>query len=271
MPLDQEFYQKTDKLKVTGMGTEHVAPLLYSLIRMLRPRRVLEVGLGYTSPFIAQALQDNVEEYLYDKQVLEGKIDDVHRNGVLNDGYYNIPYIPKLYAIDDYSIEGTSAPKVLEVIKSLNLDHVVDLTEGDFRGQSKSMNPMAFPLDFVWFDCGGHHEYIDFIEEYWPLINSNFGMLLFHFTYWEIRGVKDGKDQKKIILGSIANEIKRQQLAAGVQSGFEVLSLLEPHKRRQGSITQIRKLPENSRCRNVSFEKEIESLSSEPCKPIISL
>ena len=42
-----------------GMGTEHMAPLLYSLIRFVRPQRILEIGLGYTTPFLIKGFQLN--------------------------------------------------------------------------------------------------------------------------------------------------------------------------------------------------------------------
>ena len=37
------------------MGTENMGPLLYALVRFLKPRRVLEVGAGFTTLFILQA------------------------------------------------------------------------------------------------------------------------------------------------------------------------------------------------------------------------
>ena len=44
------------------MGVENMGPLLYSLIRFVKPRRILEVGAGYTTLFILQALKDNEAE-----------------------------------------------------------------------------------------------------------------------------------------------------------------------------------------------------------------
>ena len=253
------------------MGTEHVAPLLYSLIRMLRPRRVLEVGLGYTSPFIAQALKHNIDEYNADKAILDGTISDNSRQFVLKENYYQQEYNPKHIAIDDYSIEGTSAPKVLEVVKTLGLESLVEVCVSDFRGYSKKINKSLLPLDLVWFDCGSRHEYIDFLHEYWDLINPDHGLLLLHFTYWDAPQLRQNGDQSKVVLSSIANEIKRQQLKSGLNSEFEVLSLLEPHKSRQGSITQIRKLPWNSRCRDVNFQKEIKQVFGEKCRQMRKL
>lgn len=44
------------------MGVENMGPLLYSLIRFVKPRRILEVGAGYTTLFVLQALKDNDAE-----------------------------------------------------------------------------------------------------------------------------------------------------------------------------------------------------------------
>ena len=45
----------------TGMGTESVAPFLRSLIQMVRPQRILEIGAGYTTPFLLDGLENNKE------------------------------------------------------------------------------------------------------------------------------------------------------------------------------------------------------------------
>ncbi len=58
-----DFLNRIQKLATPRMGTEHMGPLLYSLVRMVRPLRVLEAGVGYTTPFIVKALQDNVDDF----------------------------------------------------------------------------------------------------------------------------------------------------------------------------------------------------------------
>lgn len=271
MPLDSHFYKTVEPLYFPGMGTEHVAPLLYSLIRMTRPRRLLEVGLGYTTPFMAQALRDNIEEFGADGHILHTPGENDERRLVLAADYYTTDYTPKLHAIDDFSLEGSSAPQVLGVIKALGLESVIQVDEGDFHGRSQQMDAATFPLDFIWFDCGGLREYIDFIEEYWRLINPDHGLLLLHFTYWHLSVVRDGVEDVKLICGPVANEIKRQQIGAGVNANFEVLSLVEPHKRRQGSVTMIRKLPWTSRCRDRDFQEEVFEILGGKCKPMIKL
>ena len=48
----EEFFRK-------GMGTENVGAFLRSMVMMLRPKRVLEIGAGYTTPFLLEALINN--------------------------------------------------------------------------------------------------------------------------------------------------------------------------------------------------------------------
>ena len=74
------------------------------------------------------------------------------------------------------------------------------------------------------------------------MIDQEHGLLLLHFTYWNLTVHFDGQDHTNLLCGSIANEIKRQQMRAGLAARFEVLSLVEPHKTRQGSVTMVRKL-----------------------------
>ena len=44
------------------MGAENMGPVLYSFCRFTKPENVLEIGAGYTSVFLLQAMRDNKEE-----------------------------------------------------------------------------------------------------------------------------------------------------------------------------------------------------------------
>ena len=270
MPLDARFYETVAPLCMPGMGTEEVGPLLYSLVRMTRPHRALEVGLGYTSPFLAQALADNVVSFESDREIVRTQDKGIHRSTLSTDYHQKADYAPMLHAIDDYSLDGTSAPQVLGALEKLGLSPLVTLWQGDFRGKSAEIGLGARPLDFVWFDCGGIDEYVDFINEYWDLITVENGMLLLHFTYWTL-SKKRSVRELVMVMGSIANEIKRQQLSAGLDAPFEVLSLVEPHKSRQGSVTMIRKVTPQSRARPSDFQTEVSQIFGKRPKPIRKL
>ncbi|MFO0579684.1 MAG: hypothetical protein U1A78_37265 [Polyangia bacterium] len=47
MPLDADSLLAAERIRAPGAGTEYVAFFLYSAVRMLRCRNVLEVGMGY--------------------------------------------------------------------------------------------------------------------------------------------------------------------------------------------------------------------------------
>ena len=270
MAPDREFYETVENLRTAGMGTENVAPFLYSLIRMTRSWRLMEVGLGYTTPFMAKALMDMAAEFEVDRKLLTTPGRD-ERKGVLSVDYYRRNHVAILHAIDDYSVEGSSANKVIETLSKLELDGLVEVYDGDYRGMSKRIDPGTLPLDLVWFDCGGLSDYVDFIEEFWPLINPDGGLLLLHYTYWDTAKRYDGTEPAQLVLNPIANEIKRQQAKAGVKAKFEVLSLLEPHKTRQGSVTMIRRLGQSSMVRNMDLQDDIKSFARDEIKPLLKL
>ena len=52
-----------------GMGTENVGGFLRAMAQMLRPKNILEIGAGYTTPFLLEALVNN--EKVYDDGNLE--------------------------------------------------------------------------------------------------------------------------------------------------------------------------------------------------------
>ena len=135
-----------------GMGTENVGPFLRSLIHMVRPNRVLEIGAGYTTPFIHEALINN-----------EKVIDD----GNLNSTYFNnYHYSPKLVLIDDMSLGNLKQRPGMSTI--LNSQYT-EFIEGKFQGKANYLIDQYGLFDFVWFDCGGSKEYADFFSEYWQI------------------------------------------------------------------------------------------------------
>jgi predicted O-methyltransferase YrrM len=246
MPLTPDFFEAVKVLdRNWSMGVELVSPLIYSLIRCTRPKSALEVGAGYSSLFMAQALAENLEEYRQNKELLQGQLPPDQWVGVkrvmkrLLHGrhplplalpqYYESAYEPRLSIIDDKSHDASSAGLVEAVAHKLQLSHVLQFYDGDFRGMSGKFNSELLPFDFVWFDCGGFQEYTDFLAEYWSIINPQGGLLLLHSTLTNLQ------------IRSIVQDLKLKQ-ATDHFNKFEMLSLLEPHKRRQNSVTMIRML-----------------------------
>ena len=187
-----------------GMGTENVGGFLRAMAQMLRPNNILEVGAGYTTPFLLEALINNERVY-----------DDGNLNPSYFDGYV---YDSKLVVIDNMSLgELSKRPGMQEIISSAYTDFVV----GDFEGKGQFLREKYDSFDFVWFDCGGAAEYKVFMDEYWDICSE---YIFFHFTY--TNGAPN--ELHDIILNNLT----------GSPSIFDIV---EPHKSRQGSITMVRK------------------------------
>src|SRR5437016_1843739 len=54
-------------------GTEHVAWLLYSLVKQTRPKVVVEYGAGYTTLFLLAALAENASDVKQEAVLLREK------------------------------------------------------------------------------------------------------------------------------------------------------------------------------------------------------
>lgn len=221
------------------MGVELVSPLLYDLVQLHRPRVVLEVGAGYSTMFLLQALADNKRDFDAERQLIDGQVRSDQHTGLTRilkgrhplplglPEYYAHGYAPRLLVVDDLSHPGTAGGAVEKAAARLGINEFLHFYRGDFRGMSKKLAAEDLPIDFFWFDCGGFDHYRAMIAEYWPFINPNGGLLLLHSTLTNI-------ETRSIVL-----DIKLRQATDGFRK-FELLSLLEPHKWRQNSITLIR-------------------------------
>lgn len=214
---DQRFVESVGQLNMRSMGTEAVAPLLYSLVRMIRPSVVLEVGMGYTTPYLARALVDNAAEV--DAEVRSG------HPGLTNQDFYATPYRPTLICIDRMSDLTSSAPRVQCVLDELGLATVCTVLEGDLRECADDVRRLAETVDFAWVDTW---DTLAFLRHYWQLIDPAGGMLAVHYllTYPEGRAV--------------LRYLEALQRLDGKR--VEITNLREPHKRRQNSLTLVRRV-----------------------------
>lgn len=250
MPLTADFMRITDSLRVPSMGTENVAFLLYSLTRMLRPRSVLEIGSGYTTMFLAEALADAAAEAAADRQLLEdGSADD--RARLLSERARH-EYDPMLFAFDTLVHERTSAGRLPEALAAAGLAERVTLATASFRGASALVPASRRPLDLIWFDCGGAGlGGIDFLNEYWPLVNDNGGIVGLH-SMRVAPPLRRGRPACTVP-SPLLNELLRRQAAAGPRRAFEILSLAEPHKAVQSDVTLLKKVGALDAIREVEF------------------
>ncbi len=234
--FSEAFEKEVARLYRPEMGTERMGPLLHALIRSTRARSVLEVGMGYTTPFLAHALEANRRDVVRDRKRL---IDKTRKMARLRDrwileapaladpGFYLAGYEPALNVVDNESAAGSSARRVRSALRRLGLADSLTLWRGDFRDQRDALVAEGKCFDFVWFDCGGYHEYRDFLEMYWDLIDANGGLLVLHYTLTNLS------------MGAVLRDLKLRQ-ATGFND-FELVSLLEPDKVEQNSCTILRK------------------------------
>ena len=61
-PYEKGFVSAAGRAFTPRFGAENFAPLLYSLVRFSKPRRIVEIGSGYTSVWLLQAIADNDAE-----------------------------------------------------------------------------------------------------------------------------------------------------------------------------------------------------------------
>jgi len=188
-----------------GMGTENVGGFLRAMAQMLRPNRILEIGAGYTTPFLLEALINN--ERVYD----DGNLDPMY--------FKDHDYDPKLVVIDNMSLgELSERPGMGEIISSSYTEFI----EGNFENMSDELVGKFGEFDFVWFDCGGIAEYKTFMNKYWNICSD---YIFFHYTY------SDGSPNElhEIILNNATGDLS-------------IFDIVEPHKSRQGSITIVKKM-----------------------------
>jgi predicted O-methyltransferase YrrM len=234
---DPDFLAAVERLRVPGMGTEVVAPLLSHLVHMTRPSRVLEVGMGYTTPFLAKALAEVDELVAREASALVGKTDAYLREGreldedwitaepaLLVPGYYQRPRDSRFIAIDDLSDEDSSAGRAQQVLTELGLADRVSVVNARLRQCGEALPADFVPIDFVWVDAW---DCLYFFEHFLDLVNPDGGIVAMHYLMTYPEG--------EAILEYIADS---QRLRPGE---FEVLSLLESQKIRQNSITVIRR------------------------------
>ncbi|MEU4895164.1 hypothetical protein AB0B12_20155 [Streptomyces sp. NPDC044780] len=221
--LDDRFTATVRSLQVPEMCTDSTAPLLYWLVRTLRPQRVLEVGMGYTTPFLARGLRDNKEAYEAEKALL-GTAEGEEVQPLAHAAYYDQPYEPRLVCIDRMTDTASSAPRAWKVLEELELTGVCEVIEGDLRGSSGRVREAVGLLDFAWIDTW---DTLAFVREYWDLLDPAGGVFAAHYlmTYPEGRAVLR----------------YLESLRARDNGRLEMLNLREPHRFGQNSTTLIRR------------------------------
>ncbi|MFI7383801.1 hypothetical protein [Streptomyces sp. NPDC049813] len=230
-----EFQAAASRLSVPEMGTDVVAPLLAHLVRLLRPRRVLEVGMGYTTPFLAAELADLREVVRTEAESLSektrrhlsdaGQLDDswlLADPPLVTPAAHTEPYEPRLAVVDNLLDPDSSAGRVTEVLKELALEDSVTVVNADLKELADHLPADFRPIDFAWVDAW---ECLYFFDHLMDLVDPDGGVVVMHYLMTYPEG--------EAVLRYIAEYQRRHP------GELEVLNLLESQKLMQNSITVL--------------------------------
>lgn len=193
-------------------GTENVSIFLYSLIKTQRPSNLLEIGAGYSTFFIAQAIKDILEEIQTTESTLE-----------INNKFWKTQYIPSLDVIENDFEKNTSLIDIKNNLKKLKLNKFVNIVNQDFF---KIKNNKFY--DFIWLDAGTGENLPSFFQKSYNILTEG-GVLIIHSTLTNLWG--------RLFLTEL-----KLAMHKGIYPDFELITFLEPHKIAQNSFTVIQKL-----------------------------
>ena len=194
--------------------TENVSIFLYSLIKSCRPQNLLEIGAGYSTVFLAQALK-------------ELKTTPINSNYNVNHEYWNEIYSPKLEVIENEEM-GEVLQKVKTFLKSNSLEKYVKIINKDLYSYiDNDLKKSNKTYDFIWLDYGAGDNLLSDFLFFESILNPN-GLIIVHSTLTNLFG--------KHFLSEMKLETK-----IGKYSHLEMISFLEPHKSLQNSFTVFKK------------------------------
>jgi len=253
VPLDPQFVRIARRHfnpYSPSSGTELVAPLLYSLARMLRPRTVVEFGSGYSTLFILRALADNARDADVESQHLLAK---THRTSVLerwvtddagptadaraaadewlgaggvacgvDPAFYLRRHSPHLFSFESQSPDHEYARQMRHAVDVMGVQSIFTHLCG--QGFRKDALPAdALPMDLAWND---QDQFVEFFLEFWDHLNPAGGVMVFHNVPGES------------CWHEAVEAIRRQRAAHG---DLEYLLLEEPHKLNQNGCAVLRR------------------------------
>lgn len=227
--VDDKFASHLAALYNPHMGVENAGPLLYSLVRFTKVRSIVEIGAGYTSLWLLQALKDNDEEM--------GRIAKLQDRGKCRlldtpwaiseavDSYQSRP--SSLLCIDNCAHQKETATGAAAVAQNLGLSQYFEFIAGD----AYDMQFDAESIDLLWCDFGVGARMRDFAGGAWKSVRPG-GFLVCHSTLTN-QGTRDWLDDVRA---------RKDESITGIPpSEFTELSLLEPQKRYQNSITILQR------------------------------
>jgi predicted O-methyltransferase YrrM len=227
------FLKSISPLFTESMGCENMGPLLYSLIRFYKPRKMLEIGSGYTSVFMLAALRDNINELNNYATRMKAGTPQFPKYEWVVEPYLNKYHHGTLTCIDNLGHKSTTAGVLSAVAESLGLDDLLEFEEADaYEYASDVLVDSDNKLDMLWVDFGDGDKLDEFFELYWDCVDAMGGLILVHSTC------------TNTVSREWSSRIKEKSKKEGgdeVLGLFDIISFVEPHKQRQNSVTVIQR------------------------------
>jgi hypothetical protein len=185
-----------------GAGTLELADLASSIIRMERPKTVIEVGCGYTTHVIQEALI-NSGTYVND--------------GTLTDGFLTglTPLNLNFYVIDEKMRLDSTKLATAEFVH-------LELIKGRYQENMDRILERHERIDFAVFGCGDTEECSEWCRKYLKKCNC----VAFLFTASADR----------------PNTLDKIICETAFELGYEIFHVFEPHKKRQSGCTLVRQI-----------------------------
>jgi len=224
------FMNHIQSLYNPAMGVENAGPFLYSLVRFNKNiRTVVEIGAGYTTLFLLQALKDNDDEMK--------TINSLREEGKCT--MLDIEWVPEgamesyqetessLLCIDNCLHQRQTATGAGAVAKTLGLDEYLKFIKGD--AYDMQFEPES--IDLLWCDFGVGSRMKSFAQGAWKSIRPG-GFLVCHSTLTNL-GTREW-------LEAVRNNYPESE--TGIPQGeFVEISFLEPHKKYQNSMSILQR------------------------------
>lgn len=243
------------------MGTENSASLISALIRMARPATVVEIGAGDSTILIAKALQQALQDWQYDKDLLDASKWQ-ERSALLDPTGIPDTYQPKLITVDDFTAEGSSAKEAWDSLKSHNIDgHLVTFVKSNFYALDEVTIASWGSIDIAWIDAGASADDVRFVAALWEHIAPG-GYLCLHEPTMLTTVSIEGAQRVRRVRTPIWEELFRR-----LDDSFELITLPELHKYRQSGLGIVRKRQPNERVlRSQPLQSELIALGEIPIR-----
>lgn len=227
--IDSKFRSHVAALYNPHMGVENAGPFLYSFLRFTKRRRVVEIGAGYTSLWILQALKDNDDELQRARELQSrGVCRLLDISWTIEEFVDDFDALPaSLLCVDNCLHQKETATGASAVARALGLDTYMEFLKAD----AFDLDLEKDSVDVLWCDFGVGSRIKDFVVKAWPSIAPG-GFLICHSTLTNLR-TREWIEAARSKAGVEATGLEPDE--------YSEMSFLEPHKRCQNSISIFQK------------------------------